>query len=681
MNVGRRLSLVADSMPDAVAVVEPLDYDAHGKRRYWQVSFRQLDDDSGRIARGLHAIGVTPGTRLALLVRPGIDFISLVFGLFKSGAVAILIDPGMGRRNLIGCLAEAEPEGFIAIPVVQAVRWLLRRRFPKARFNVTVGRRWFWDGITLEQLRAVGSGQSAAGSGQLAVERGEGRGERGEEGPVPPSALRPPPSAFRPPPSAFRPPPSALHPPPSSNPQSPIPNSSASPDDPAAIIFTTGSTGPPKGVLYSHRNFDAQVDQIREFYGIQPGEIDLPCFPLFGLFNCALGVTAVIPDMDPSRPARVDPLKIIEAANDWRATQAFGSPAIWDRVGRYCESHGLRLPTIRRVLSAGAPIPAEVLRRMKACIHPEGEVHTPYGATESLPVASNSASEVLGFSGGADIPVCQGGIPFGGADIPVGGADIPVGGANIPVGGADIPVGGADIPVCQTGDISPGRQECLPHCDDRMGTAARTRQGGGVCVGRRFRDIRWKVIRIVDGPIRSIEEVEELPPGSIGELIVSGPQVTRAYATRTQGNALSKIADGAAVWHRIGDSGYLDDRDRFWFCGRVAHRVLTADGPMYPICCEAIFNQHPAIRRSALVGTGPASRQRPVIILEPHQGQMPRTAKQREALLAEIRQLAAANPLTARITEFLLHPRFPVDIRHNAKIFREKLAVWAASKL
>ena len=172
MNVGRRLSVMARIMPDAVAVVEPLDYDVQGKRRYRHVTFRQLDDDSERIARGLHAIGATPGTRLALLVRPGIDFISLVFGLFKSGTVAILIDPGMGRRNLIGCLAEAEPEGFIAIPAAQAVRWLLRRRFPKARFNVTVGRRWFWNGITLEQLRAVGSGQSA-------VERGEGRG-RGE---------------------------------------------------------------------------------------------------------------------------------------------------------------------------------------------------------------------------------------------------------------------------------------------------------------------------------------------------------------------------------------------------------------------------------------------------------------------------------------------------------------------
>ena len=186
-------------------------------------------------------------------------------------------------------------------------------------------------------------------------------------------------------------------------PQSRSPN--PPPDDPAAIIFTTGSTGPPKGVLYSHRNFDAQVEQIRDFYGIQPGEIDLPCFPLFGLFNCAMGVTAVIPDMDPSRPAQVDPLKIIEAASDWNATQAFGSPAIWDRVGRYCESHGVRLPTIRRVLSAGAPIPAEVLRRMKACIHPEGDVHTPYGATESLPVASISASEVLGETVGQTVGV------------------------------------------------------------------------------------------------------------------------------------------------------------------------------------------------------------------------------------------------------------------------------------
>ncbi len=154
LNVARRLSLMAQARPEALAVVEPLGYDTRGRnsprpqagegpgvragsiitgsqRLYRHVTFRQLDQDSDRIARGLRALGVQPGTRLVLLVRPGIDFISLVFGLFKAGAVAILIDPGMGRRHLVRCLAEAEPEGFVAIPIVQAVRSLLRRRFPK----------------------------------------------------------------------------------------------------------------------------------------------------------------------------------------------------------------------------------------------------------------------------------------------------------------------------------------------------------------------------------------------------------------------------------------------------------------------------------------------------------------------------------------------------------------------
>ena len=547
VNVAARLTAVARAMPDAVAVVEPLGYDRRGKRQYRQLTFRELDHDSDRIARGLRDWGVVPGTRLALLVRPGIDFVSLVFALLKAGVVTVLIDPGMGRRNVIRCLAETEPEGFVAIPMVQALRAFLRRRFRKARWNVTVGRRWFWGGVTLEQLR-----------------RGPHRG----------SELAP----------------TASH-------------------DPAAIIFTTGSTGPPKGVLYCHGNFDAQVDEIRDFYGIQPGEVDLPGFPLFGLFNCAMGVTAVIPDMDPSRPARVDPEKIVEAIRDWKVTQTFGSPAIWNRVGQYCQQEGIRLPTVRRVLSAGAPVPVHVLQRMKACIHPEGEVHTPYGATESLPVASISASEVLGE------------------------------------------------------------------------TAARTAEGGGVCVGRKFPQIDWMVIRIVDGPIRALAEAEQLPAGEIGELIVRGPVVTRQYVTRTEANALGKIADGSNVWHRMGDVGYLDPEGRFWFCGRLAHRVLTAEGPMVTVPCEAVFNQHPDVYRSALVGVGPPGRQRPVGVLEPWKGRMPQTAEARERLLAEVRQLAQANPLTATVETFLLHPAFPVDIRHNAKIFRERLAIWAAGEL
>ena len=171
-----------------------------------------------------------------------------------------------------------------------------------------------------------------------------------------------------------------------------------------------------------------------------------------------MGVTAVIPDMDPSRPAQVDPAKIIEAVRDWNVTQTFGSPAIWDRVGRYCETHGAVLPTVRRVLSAGAPVPADVLRRMKACIHPEGDIHTPYGATEALPVASISASEVLGNCRKDDSPL----------PLREGPGEV--------LKNSPFPLGeGQGVRA-----VAAAAKEAI------HGTAKQTRLGAGVCVGRRF---------------------------------------------------------------------------------------------------------------------------------------------------------------------------------------------------
>jgi acyl-CoA synthetase (AMP-forming)/AMP-acid ligase II len=547
------LTATARDNPDGIAVAMPTGRLPSGKRRYETLTFRELDEDSDHIAAGLLAMGVEPGMRLALMVPPSIDFISLVFALFKARVVQVLIDPGMGRSNMIRCLADSQPDGFVGISLAQAVRTILRGRFPKARYNVTVGRRWFWGGKTLAQLRRMNA------------------------------ALSP---------------------------------SETSPDDPAAIIFTTGSTGPPKGVLYRHGNFTRQADEIRDFYRIQPGEIDLPGFPLFALFNCAMGVTTVLPDMDFTRPAQAKPQNIIEAVNDWQVTQAFGSPALLNVVGRYCEQQGIRLPTLRRVLSAGAPVPTHVLKRMKQAIHPEGDIHTPYGATEALPVASIAASTVL------------------------------------------------------------------------RETSQRSARGEGTCVGSRFPGIEWKVIAIDDGPLTSIDQVRELPPGQIGELIVSGPVVTREYVTRTDCNPLHKIEDGPRFWHRMGDVGYLETisesgraGERFWFCGRKAHRVITATETLFTIPCEAIFNQHPRIYRSALVGVGPAGQQRPVIIAEPWPEHRTRDQTDAASLLAELQQLAQQHSHTRSITTFLLNNALPVDIRHNAKIFREKLAVWADQQL
>ena len=343
---------------------------------------------------------------------------------------------------------------------------------------------------------------------------------------------------------------------------------------------------------------------MRDTYAIRPGEIDLPGFPLFALFNCALGVTTVIPDMDPTRPARVNPQNIIEAIEDWQVTQAFGSPALWNVVARFGEQHPTRLSSLRRVLSAGAPVPPRVLESMKTMIAPDGDIHTPYGATEALPVASITASEVL------------------------------------------------------------------------SDTSAASRSGAGTCVGRKFSGIEWKVIRICDDALPDLADVDELPHGEIGELIVAGPVVTVEYVTRTESNAAGKIRDGSRVWHRMGDVGYLDEQGRFWFCGRKAHRVQTATGTLYSVPCEAIFNEHPRVYRSALVGLGEPGRQDPVLIVEIHAHEQ----LDRQQLFAELRDLACVHAHTYSICQFLVHPEFPVDIRHNAKIFREKLAVWAAQQ-
>jgi acyl-CoA synthetase (AMP-forming)/AMP-acid ligase II len=554
LNVADRLDEMARLIPQSIAIAEPTRRVKNGRRLYRTVTFEKLASDVESIACGLVANGVTPGMRLALLVPPGIDFITLVFALLKSGAVQILIDPGMGGKNLLRSVAEAQPEGFIAIPRALAAVSILRRRFPHGRLYVTVGRRLWWGGMTLNDLRRQSHDY---------VTR--------------------------------------------------LPQTIAT--DPAAIIFTTGSTGPAKGVLYQHGNFDRQVTEIRDHYRIEPGEIDVPCFALFGLFNAAMGVTTVLPRMNFSRPATVDPRNIVEAVQQWHATQSFASPTVWQHVGPYCQRHGIRLNTLRRVMSAGAPVPAHVLESMKQVINPRGDVHTPYGATEALPVASISASEVLSQ------------------------------------------------------------------------TRRLTDLGKGVCVGRRYPGIDWRVIRIVDGPIRTIEDTQELPSGEIGELIVCGPVVTSEYVTRRESNDLAKIHDSnvrepaETLWHRMGDSGYLDSQDRFWFCGRVAHRVTTANGELYSIPCEAIFNRHPRVSRSALVGVGRHGEQTPAIVIEPMRGEFPRSHTNRQKLFNELRELAQAHAHTKTIDHFLLRRSLPVDIRHNAKIIREKLAAWTEKKI
>jgi acyl-CoA synthetase (AMP-forming)/AMP-acid ligase II len=540
INIASHLPLMAEQQRDVVAIIVP-------HQLAGQTTYRQLNEESDRLARGLLAIGIGRGMRTVLMVQPGLEFFALTFALFKVGAVPVMVDPGMGIKNLGQCLAEAEPEAFVGISKAHAARVLLGWAKGTLKTTVTVGRRFFWGGYSLDQVRRLGE----TGTGYLPVE--------------------------------------------------------TKADETAAILFTSGSTGVPKGAVYTHGIFAAQVELLKQTYSIQPGEIDLPTFPLFALFAPALGLTAIIPDMDFTRPGQVDPKKILTAIEEYRVTNLFGSPALIDRVGRYGVEHDIRLPSLRRIISAGAPVSAETLKRFCQLLSPGVQIFTPYGATEALPVCSIGSDEILN----------------------------------------------------QTQKV--------------------TAIGGGVCVGRPVNGITVQIIRISDDPIPSWSDDLLVSVGQVGEIVVSGSVVTKEYFHRPQSTALAKILDPktGSILHRLGDLGYLDDRGRIWFCGRKSQRVITPGGTLFTIPCEAVFNQHPQVRRSALVGVARNGSTEPVLCVELEKN----SSANRDCLSKEILELGAARAHTKEIRRVLYHPNFPVDIRHNAKIFREKLAKWAEKQL
>ncbi|MBX3273619.1 MAG: AMP-binding protein [Sandaracinaceae bacterium] len=536
VNVASHVAHMATARPFAPAIHFPDGRDRRGRVRYTHYTYAQLRDHAGAIARGLHSLGMKPGTRVALMVRPSLELFSLVFGLFEARLVPVMIDPGIGLTNMKACLARARPEVFIGVPAAQLARRALGWAKDSVRTVITVGAPGPWPGLTLDAVERRGANRRSA---------------------LPPTA----------------------------------------PDDLAAVLFTSGSTGPPKGAVYTHANFTAQVEAIRRMYDIRPGEIDLPTFPLFALFDPALGMTTVIPEMDPTRPAKADPTKIARAIEDFGVTNMFGSPALLNTLGRWGERERRTFPCLRRVISAGAPVPPHVLARMRAMLPPDAEVVTPYGATECLPVASIESREVLSE------------------------------------------------------------------------TAAATAAGRGVCVGRPVPEADVAILAIDDGAIARMADARVLAPGEIGEITVRGPQVTLRYWDAPEHTTLAKIDDGGAVRHRMGDLGYLDDAGRLWFAGRKSQRVEVGDRTYFTAAVEGIFDAHPAVFRSALVRAGGA----PVVCLElePGQSAPPRS---------ELRRLADAHDASRGITRFEVHPGFPVDIRHNAKIKREALGRWVEAR-
>ena len=545
-NIARHLPLMAARQPDQPAIKIPHGRTSDGRIDYLTLSFAQLDTEVNAWVEKLAARSVQRGDRVLVMVKQGLPLIAAAFALFKLGAVPVIIDPGMGRKNFLACVTRSKPRVLLGIPLAQLLSHIFRSAFSTVEIRIWVS------SSSIAQL---------SGSGKFVIRKSE------------------------------------------------IVNSTSA--DLAAVLFTSGSTGAPKGVCYEHGMFEAQVRLIRDTYNIQPGEIDLPMLPIFALFNPALGMTTIVPEIDPSRPAAVDPAKIVQAILQEGVTNSFGSPTLWDKIALHCITHQLKLPSMRRILCAGAPVPALLWDKSRIFL-PNGRMHSPYGATEALPICSISSGEIPADS------------------------------------------------------------------------------VAGACVGRPLSGIEVRIIGISDAPIANLTETQVLPVGEIGEIIVSGPTVTKEYDGLPEATAAAKIqfsgsqlsaldsqlAASGGCFHRMGDCGYLDAAGRLWFVGRKAERLETSAGPLFTEPCEQVFRRNDCVVRCALIGLGPRGSQTPALVVQIWEMLDP---KEKPVIARDLRQLALQHPHTAGITQFFFHPSLPVDVRHNAKIHRLTLAQWAAT--
>ncbi|QCU77868.1 alpha/beta fold hydrolase [Citricoccus sp. SGAir0253] len=502
------------------------------------------------VAVGLLRHGVRPGDRISLLVTPGLDLTAALYASLRIGAVVVVADAGLGVAGMTRAVRAARPDWIIGRPAGLAVA--RTQRWPGRRLSVETLPRPLAAALGVEDgLHAM----AARHAGERCPEPGPG------------------------------------------------------PGDPAAILYTSGSTGPAKGVLYTHGRLAALAGLLRDVFDVRPGSSLLAGFAPFALLGPAIGATSITPDMSVTRPATLTATAVAEAAAAGHATMLFASPAALRNVVATADAltHAQRaaLGRITLVLSAGAPVHPRLVEQVGR-VFPAADLHSPYGMTEALLLADIDREGLTraATAGSAEDGVCVG--------RPVG-----------PVRIAIAPLG-AD------------------------GTAAEA---------------------LLEGPEAA---------GVLGEVVVSAPHQKAAYDRLWLTDATSRRdhLDGLQ-WHRTQDVGHLDDAGRLWIEGRLQHVVVTDRGPVAPGGPEARIDALGQVSRSAVVGVGPRGTQAVVAVVETAPGVRARPGLAPTALAAAVRSAAAPVPVAA----VLVTDRVPVDIRHNSKIDRSRLARWAAGVL
>ena len=522
----------SDTSDTSAAIVEMSSTGGRPRTISWVLLERRVRD----LAAGLVTAGVHRGDRVALLVPPGADLTAAVYACWRAGAVIVVADAGLGIGGLHRAVRGAWPEHVIAggrgLAAAAALRWPGQR--------IAAGP---LDGAT---RRALGARTHLA---QLA-ETGRGR-------PLP----TPPPA-----------------------------------DADAAVLFTSGATGPAKGVVYRHHQLEAQRDALAKTYGVGPQDRLVAAFAPFALYGPALGITTVVPAMDVTAPRTLTATALAEAAAAIEATMVFSSPAALVNVLATAGSLDARqrgaLASVRLLLSAGAPVPTALLRRA-AELMPRAQAHTPYGMTEALPVTDTTLEAI-----------------------------------------------------------------------EDAGT------GSGICVGRPVDGVTVALHPL--GADGRAQEPATTEPGVTGEITVRAAHVKDRYDRLWVTERASARDPG---WHRTGDVGHLDTEGRLWVEGRLGHVITTADGPRTPVGIEQRIQRLSAVRLAAAVGVGPPGVQQVVVVVETDP--LTRCVGLSPAGLA-IRVRGQARVDVAAV---LAVPALPVDIRHNSKIDRTRVARWAAALL
>lgn len=541
-----QLAQKAKATPQKKALIKPIRSFLSQQYRYDSLSFEELVRRCLCFEAGLKNLNVKRGMRTLVFVKPGFELAPLTFALFKIGAVPVFIDPGMGKENLLACIKKARPEAIVAEPVLSVIQKIYPKSFESVRLKIYTKRSCYFhpkhalSDFLKEDVQSLNQ--------------------------LPETSQN-------------------------------LPDQ----DDLAALLFTSGGTGIPKGVCYTHRIFETQTRMLQEMFGLNSDDVDCPGFPLFSLFTLSMGATNALPDMDATKPAKCDPKRLIQNITDQKATFVAGSPAIWERVVDECLRQNIQLPTVKSVVMFGAPVSLELHRKFQKIL-PEGTTYTPYGATEALPVALTSGKVILN------------------------------------------------------------------------GPNKKMQEGHGTYLGRPISGIKIKVIEISDDVEHEIKEVDT---NTLGEIIVQGDTVTKKYDGMPEHTKLAKIQTPDGLWHRMGDIGFLDENGDLWFCGRKSHRVRVDDQTLFSIPCEAIFNHHSEVKRTALIGPIlEKDRPKAALAVELKNSKVPNSS-QKTKIMKELKELGAQYKHTRDIQTFYFATSFPVDVRHNIKIDRIQLKRWA----